>query len=173
MMDDNTMKEGALGQEDLFGALVAPPSLVLRCRIVLLGDSAVGKTSLAQVFQSGVTNFPKNYSMTIGLDFMVKRVTIPDTNVIVEMYIVDCGGFSICQDLHKPHWETANATMFVYDSSNPESFQNLDMWYDNLKQTRADSAITGVVIAAKTDLADRQSAGSVTAEQGQQFAQML
>jgi len=159
-----------LSNDDPFGMLCTRPPLILRCKIVLLGDSTVGKTSIAQVFQGGVNSFPKNYNMTVGLDFSVKKVSIPDTNVIVEMYIVDCGGFSICQDLHKPHWESANATMFVYDASNPESFQNLSQWYDKLKATRADSAITGVVIAAKTDLADR--AGSVTAEQGQQFAQM-
>merc|ERR1719450_1347265 len=172
MMEDNTMKEGAfanMDSQDPFGNLVAPPALVLRCRIVLLGDSGCGKTSLAQVFQGGVQNFPKNYSMTIGIDFMVKKVPIPDTNVVVEMYIVDCGGFSVCQDLLKPHWENANAVMLVYDVSNPESFGNLASWYEQIKQSRMESAITGVVIASKTDLADRP--GSIPEEQGKQFSQ--
>merc|ERR1719301_298319 len=91
--------------DDPFNSASLAPPLILRCKIVLLGDSTVGKTSLAQVFQGGVQNFPKNYSMTVGIDFMVKKVSIPDTNVIVEMYIVDCGGFSVCQELLKPHWE--------------------------------------------------------------------
>merc|ERR1719195_1125913 len=131
------MKEGQLGEtDDPFGSHVTAPPLVLRCKIVLLGDSASGKTSLAQVFQGGVQSFPKNYNMTIGIDFLVKRVSIPDTNVIVEMYIVDCGGFSICQGLLKPHWENANAAVFVYDVSNPESFDNLSTWYEDLKACR-------------------------------------
>merc|ERR1719384_2261926 len=131
-----------------FGSLVQPAPLVLRCKIVLLGDSASGKTSLAQVFQGGAASFPKNYSMTIGVDLMVKRVNIPDTNAVVEMYIVDCGGFAICQDLLRPHWENANAVMLVYDVSNPESFDSLATWYEELKQTRGASAITGVVVAS-------------------------
>uniref|UniRef100_A0A7S3U692 Uncharacterized protein n=1 Tax=Strombidinopsis acuminata TaxID=141414 RepID=A0A7S3U692_9SPIT len=155
--------------EDLFGIASSTPSLTLRCKIVLLGDSACGKTSLAQVFQGGAQNFPKNYNMTIGLDFLVRRVSIPDTNVVVEMYIVDCGGFSITQDLLKPHWENANAVMFVYDVSNPDSFKNLTKWYDELKQSRGEAAITGVVIATKMDLNERP--GAVPPEQGQQFAQ--
>eukprot|EP00933_Yihiella_yeosuensis_P046288 TRINITY_DN41802_c0_g1_i1.p1 TRINITY_DN41802_c0_g1~~TRINITY_DN41802_c0_g1_i1.p1 ORF type:complete len:215 (-),score=30.61 TRINITY_DN41802_c0_g1_i1:153-797(-) len=155
--------------EDPFGALATAPPLILRCKIVLLGDSASGKTSLAQVFQGGVQSFPKNYNMTIGIDFMVKRVGIPDTNVVVEMYIVDCGGFSICQDLLKPHWENANAVMMVYDSSNPESFENLESWYRQLRHSRGEAApISGVVISSKADLGDRP--GSVPVETGQQFS---
>merc|ERR1719502_1617095 len=153
---------------DPFGEVAVAPPLILRCKIVLLGDSASGKTSLAQVFQGGVQNFPKNYSMTVGIDFMVKKVSIPDTNVVVEMYIVDCGGFSICQDLLKPHWENANAIMLVYDVSSPDSFKNLASWYEKIQQSRMESAITGVVIANKTDLMERP--GAVQIELGQEFS---
>merc|ERR1719310_2540223 len=91
-------------EEDvLFGAQIQPPPLTLRCKILLLGDSTVGKTSLAQVFQGGVQAFPKSYSMTIGSELSVKKYAIPDehtkTNTVVEMYIVDCGGFPVFQDL--------------------------------------------------------------------------
>merc|ERR1719491_1056458 len=103
--DNKPLAAEAGNPEDPFGMLTQAPPLILRCKIVLLGDSTVGKTSIANVFQGGVQNFPKNYSMTVGIDFMVKKVSIPDTNVIVEMYIVDCGGYAICQDLLKPHWE--------------------------------------------------------------------
>merc|ERR1719453_478642 len=131
---DGSMNAG--GGDDPFNMMSPVPPLILRCKIVLLGDSTVGKTSIAQVFQGGVQSFPKNYSMTVGIDFMVKKVSIPDTNVIVEMYIVDCGGFNICQDLLKPHWENANAVMLVYDVSNQESYQNLSNWYEQIKTSR-------------------------------------
>eukprot|EP00812_Abedinium_dasypus_P003029 NODE_1371_length_1163_cov_329.129964.p1 GENE.NODE_1371_length_1163_cov_329.129964~~NODE_1371_length_1163_cov_329.129964.p1 ORF type:complete len:214 (-),score=61.29 NODE_1371_length_1163_cov_329.129964:491-1132(-) len=142
--------------------------LILRCKTVLLGASTTGKTSIAHVFQGGAQNFPKNYNMTVGVDFMVKRVNIPETNVIVEMYVVDCGGFPICQDMMKPHWESANAVMLVYDVSNTESFLSLGGWYEQIKKVRADTAITGVVIASKMDLAERP--GTVTEEQGKRLS---
>ncbi|CAK9048427.1 unnamed protein product [Durusdinium trenchii] len=144
-----------------FGSLVQPSPLVLRCKVVLLGDSAAGKTSLAKVFQGGAQSFPKNYNMTIGVDFLVKRVNIPETNVAVELYIVDCGGFSVCQDVLRPQWETANAMMLVYDVANPESFSHLEDWYAQLKYARGEPAISGVVIATKTDLMDRPGCISV------------
>lgn len=159
---------GNTNMEDPFSMVAATPPLILRCKIVLLGDSTVGKTSIAQVFQGGVQNYPKNYSMTVGIDFMVKKVSIPETNVVVEMYIVDCGGFSVDKELLRPHWENANAVILVYDVSNPETFGNLTSWYEQIEQARADSAITGVVIASKTDLCERP--GSVTSDQGQSFS---
>ncbi|CAK9002853.1 unnamed protein product [Durusdinium trenchii] len=99
--------------------------------------------------------------MTIGVDFLVKRVNIPETNVAVELYIVDCGGFSVCQDVLRPQWETANAMMLVYDVANPESFSHLEDWYAQLKYARGEPAISGVVIATKTDLMDRPGCISV------------
>merc|ERR1719281_2034624 len=166
---DGGLNASSANADDPFAMLCTPPPLILRCKIVLLGDSTVGKTSIAQVFQGGVQSFPKNYNMTVGLDFSVKKVSIPETNAIVEMYIVDCGGFNICQDLLKPHWENANAVMLVYDVSAPESFGNLVSWYERIKTSRADAAITGVVIASKTELSDRP--GAVLEEQGKNFSQ--
>eukprot|EP00747_Dinoflagellata_sp_TGD_P105857 gnl/TRDRNA2_/TRDRNA2_169679_c0_seq2.p2 gnl/TRDRNA2_/TRDRNA2_169679_c0~~gnl/TRDRNA2_/TRDRNA2_169679_c0_seq2.p2 ORF type:complete len:178 (+),score=44.95 gnl/TRDRNA2_/TRDRNA2_169679_c0_seq2:94-627(+) len=136
---------------DAFSAPAATPSLSLRCKIVLVGDSTVGKTSIANVFSRGAANASKDYKMTVGADLMVKRVNIPETNVFVEMYIVDCGGFSACQDVLKPHWETANA--------------------EQIKNYRMESAITGVVVASKTDLASRP--GAVATQMGKAFASEL
>lgn len=158
----------AENDDALFATQVQPPPLTLRCKILLLGDSTVGKTSLAQVFQGGVQAFPKSYSMTIGSDLSVKKYAIPETNTVVEMYIVDCGGFPVCQDLLRPHWESASYVMLVYDVSNPDSFSNLSSWYEQVKESRVDSALLGAVIAAKMDLADRP--GAVTAEQGKHFS---
>lgn len=44
-------------------------------KCILLGDGAVGKTSLATRFTED--HFGKNYKQTIGLDFMVKRLVLP------------------------------------------------------------------------------------------------
>jgi len=171
-MGEDPGVDGAEGEGDPFVSIVkaAVPPLVLRCKIALLGDSGAGKTSLVQVFQNGEKSFPKQYNMTIGIELSVKRVPIPDEpGVVVEMYIVDCGGFSVPQeDLLKTHWESANAVMFVYDVSNPESFSNLGKWYEQFRQARPEAtSFPGVVVASKTDLSDRP--GAVTLEQGQTF----
>ena len=75
------------------------PLVVLRCKVVIVGDASVGKTALAQVFHSGGPTFPKNYMMTVGAEFLTKQVPIPNTNAVVELYIFDCAGQSIFNQL--------------------------------------------------------------------------
>ena len=62
------------------------PLLVLRCKLVILGDACVGKTALTQVFQSGGSTYPKNYLMTTGAEFCVKQIPSKKT--------VPCAHFS-------------------------------------------------------------------------------
>jgi Ras-related protein Rab-28 len=44
-------------------------------KIILLGDGAVGKTSIATRFAE--ENFSQNYKQTVGVDFFMKRIVIP------------------------------------------------------------------------------------------------
>ncbi|KAF4725398.1 hypothetical protein FOZ62_008494, partial [Perkinsus olseni] len=61
-------------------------------KVILLGNGAVGKTSLAHRFCDG--SFSTSYKQTIGLDFFVKRLVLPgDINVCVQVW--DIGGQSI------------------------------------------------------------------------------
>lgn len=75
------------------------PTVIIRSKLVIVGDSCVGKSALTQVFLSDGTDYPKNYLMTIGADFAVKQLPIPDTNVIVEFFLFDCAGQTIFNHL--------------------------------------------------------------------------
>lgn len=59
----------------------------------------MGKTALVQVFQSNGATYPKNYIITVGVDFSVKQIPIENTNIVVELYIHDCAGQSIFNQL--------------------------------------------------------------------------
>jgi GTPase SAR1 family protein len=54
-----------------------------RFKIVMLGDGAVGKTALTTRFTQD--SFEADYKRTIGADFAIKRVNLPDRNVIVSL----------------------------------------------------------------------------------------
>ena len=89
--------------------------LMLRCKVVVVGDATVGKSALISMFHSGGacararraretvwkprsaagTSYPKQYVMTSWVDFRVKQVNIPDTSTAVELYLFDCAGQSI------------------------------------------------------------------------------
>ena len=64
----------------------------LAAKCILAGDPTVGKTALAQLFHSDGAHFQKNYSLTTGVDLVVKTVAVPDTGDSVELFIFDSAG---------------------------------------------------------------------------------
>jgi transport family protein 27 len=145
---------------------------VLRCKLVIVGDAKVGKTALAQMFHSGGHNFPKNYVMTIGVDFTVKVVSIPETSTNVELYMFDSAGQSIFNQLEHgdAKWADASFVMLVFDVSNRQSLQSCSKWLAKVQRQADGRRVPGVLVANKTDLWE-QGRGEVTSEQGRAFAE--
>eukprot|EP01137_Pigoraptor_chileana_P012625 Opistho-2@4409 len=126
--------------------------VVLRCKVVLVGDATVGKTSLTQVFQGDSSQFPKTYSMTAGVDLIVKTVGIPETKDSVELFIFDTAGHEVYSDVVSRYWAEAAEVMIVYDMTNKTSFDNASKWYDRVRKTRPDGGINGILVGNKKDL---------------------
>merc|ERR1719353_2111060 len=104
----------------------------LQYKVILLGDGAVGKTSLAMRFCED--HFAKTYKQTIGLDFFVKRVSLPG-NVHATMQIWDIGGQSIGGKMISNYIFGSHAVLLVYDITNYQSFQDLEDWLRLVKRT--------------------------------------
>ena len=85
----------------------------------------MGKTSICHQLATDGTDFPKNYIMTTFSDIQVKSVKIPDTNDVVELFLVDSSGKEYYQDLLKESWSQANMIVAVYDCTREESFGNV------------------------------------------------
>jgi len=104
----------------------------LQYKIILLGDGAVGKTSLATRFCED--HFAKSYKQTIGLDFFVKRVVLPG-EINVCMQIWDIGGQSIGGKMVSNYIHGSHAVCLCYDITNYQSFQHLEDWLFLVKRT--------------------------------------
>eukprot|EP01039_Chlorochromonas_danica_P002776 gene2776-3030_t len=131
--------------------------VMLRCKVVIVGDACVGKTALTQVFQSGGSTYPKNYIMTIGAELSVKQVPIPDSNYIVELFIYDCAGQSIFNqlDMNSKYYEGAAAVVLVYSVASRESLQSTSKWFATVKAALpSNSNPISIIVGNKTDLRD-------------------
>lgn len=150
------------------------PLLMLRCKVVVVGDSTVGKSALVQMFHSGGSTFPRQYVMTTWVDFCVKQVRVPNTNALVEMYIVDCAGQSVFNQVEQnnQHYENASYVAVVYDVSNKESFESAGKWLQAVRSSRPPNSrpVPGVLIANKTDLRE-QHRGEIPSKDGLAFAE--
>jgi len=144
--------------------------LILRSKVVIVGEAHVGKSAVTQMFLDG--NFPKNYVMTIGVDFGMKMVNIPETNTAVELYLFDTAGQTIFSQIEQgeKYWENCSMVVVVYDVSNRKSFEMCAKWLHNVRATRPGRLIPGVLLANKMDLKETGRA-VVDSQEGYSFAQ--
>jgi len=104
----------------------------LQYKVVILGDGAVGKTSLTSRFCENY--FAAQYKQTIGVDWFVKRVVLPG-DVHVSLQIWDIGGQTIGSKMVSNYIYGAQAVLLVYDITNYQSFQDLEDWLAAVKKT--------------------------------------
>uniref|UniRef100_A0A4W2CMR7 Intraflagellar transport protein 27 homolog n=1 Tax=Bos indicus x Bos taurus TaxID=30522 RepID=A0A4W2CMR7_BOBOX len=128
----------------------------LAAKCILAGDPTVGKTALAQLFRSDGAHFQKNYSLTTGVDLVVKTVAVPDTGDSVELFIFDSAGKELFSEMLDKLWESPNVLCLVYDVTNEQSFTNCSKWLEKARSQIPGTTLPGVLVGNKTDLAGRR-----------------
>jgi len=128
-------------------------------KLVILGDSGVGKTSLMNRYHSN--KFTGQYKATIGADFLSKHVSITDlqgTIRNVTLQIWDTAGQERFQSLGVAFYRGADAVALVYDVGEGKSFEHLDNWRSEfLKQVGIDDAnFPFILLGNKIDRPDNE-----------------
>ncbi|XP_041369969.1 ras-related protein Rab-28-like [Gigantopelta aegis] len=100
-------------------------------KIVLMGDGASGKTSLATRYSQ--EQFNQQYGQTVGLDFYLKRVVLPG-NVHAALQVWDIGGQTLGGKMLDNYIYGCHGVLLVYDITNYASFENLEDWYNAVKK---------------------------------------
>lgn len=122
----------------------------MQYKIVVLGNGAVGKTSLVMRFCEDY--FDRQYKQTVGVDFFVKRVVLPG-DVHVSLQIWDIGGQTIGSKMIGNYIYGAQAVLLVYDITNYQSFQDLEDWLALVQKTCSQEEMPYLaLIGNKTDL---------------------
>ncbi|CAG2216986.1 ras-related protein Rab-28-like [Mytilus galloprovincialis] len=100
-------------------------------KIVIMGDGASGKTSLATRYAQ--EQFGRQYKQTVGIDFFLKRIVLPG-NVHVALQVWDIGGQTLGGKMLENYIFGSHGIVLVYDITSYASFENLDDWYSSLKK---------------------------------------
>ncbi|OMJ23985.1 putative Ras-related protein Rab7 [Smittium culicis] len=130
----------------------APKKKVL-LKVIILGDSGVGKTSLMNQYVN--RKFTGQYKATIGADFLTREVLIDGK--LITMQIWDTAGQERFQSLGVAFYRGADCCALCFDVNNARSFENLDNWRDEfLLQSgpRDPDNFPFVVLANKIDIED-------------------
>ncbi|XP_034241881.1 intraflagellar transport protein 27 homolog [Thrips palmi] len=148
------------------------PRSIIRAKLAVVGDCAVGKTALTKSFLTDGRDYPKNYEMTFGVELSTKMVPIPDTNDAVELLIYDSAGLPFYEPLLSKYWNGANMFIVVLDVTSPSSVRSVPTWVSMVRgqaAVRAD-ATKGVLVANKADLESRRVIGT---SEGRELASSL
>ncbi|KAJ3426707.1 ras and ef-hand domain-containing protein [Anaeramoeba flamelloides] len=130
-------------------------------KIVLLGDAAVGKTSLLQRFVSD--KFSPNSMSTIGATFVSYEIDLND--YFLELQIWDTAGQEKYHSLTPMYYRGAKGAIIVYDITNYESFERARNWVQEIKST-GNTTTTILLVGNKIDLGSRV----VKQEEAEKFA---
>ena len=127
---------------------------LLLFKIIIIGCSNVGKT---EILNSFITNriFKNNTKPTVGISF-VSAKDIIDNN-LVRFQIWDTAGEERYRSVIINYFKKAKGALIVYDITNEESFEQLDYWYNELKN-QTDAEI--IIVGNKLDLSNERKIDS-------------
>jgi small GTP-binding protein len=132
-------------------------------KLVLLGDSAVGKSCLVVRFVRD--EFFEFQEPTIGAAFLTQTVSLDDAMIKFEIW--DTAGQERYRSLAPMYYRGATAAVVVYDITKKDSFSGAKSWVKEL-QRRGDP---NVIIALAGNKADMEGKRKVQTEEAQQYAQ--
>ena len=134
----------------------------LEVKIITLGDSHVGKSSL--IFKFIEDTFSSSYMSTVGFDLKFKTIKINDEEI--KVMIFDTAGQERFRSLASNYIKKANGILLVYDISDKNTFLNIENWMTNIKEESSDT-IPIILIGNKCDLDEQRK---IQKEEGEQFA---
>ena len=139
------------------------------CKVVLLGEAGVGKTSIISRFYNGT--FEESLMSTNGASYVCRNITFPEyENKLVKFEIWDTAGQEQYRALNKIFYKDASICILVYDITNIKSFNTLkEYWYQEILNSAPQKIVLGLA-ANKSDLFDREA---VSEEMARNFAKEI
>ena len=123
-------------------------------KILLLGDAAVGKTSLIRKYVKDT--FKEDYRATLGVNIISKEIRVNQINADVRLIIWDLAGQGLYEKTRKLYYEGCFGAFLVYDITELSSFENiLEKWKKDYEEF-SEEEISYVLVGNKSDLEDHR-----------------
>eukprot|EP00010_Vexillifera_abyssalis_P009014 CAMPEP_0201545884 /NCGR_PEP_ID=MMETSP0173_2-20130828/2303_1 /ASSEMBLY_ACC=CAM_ASM_000268 /TAXON_ID=218659 /ORGANISM="Vexillifera sp., Strain DIVA3 564/2" /LENGTH=215 /DNA_ID=CAMNT_0047954417 /DNA_START=9 /DNA_END=656 /DNA_ORIENTATION=+ len=117
-----------------------------RIKLVVVGPSAVGKSSLQLQFTD--EKFYPEVELTVGVEFGVKILTLSGKRVKVQIW--DTAGQESFRSLTNSYYRGSQGVLLVYDVTNRESFTAMSSWMQEIR-AQADSNVVVLLVGNKSD----------------------
>ena len=136
---------------------------LIEIKIITLGDSHVGKSSLIIKFIEN--KFSLSYISTVGFDLKYKTLKLD--NEEIKIVIHDTAGQERFKSLAANYIKKAKGILLVYDITDKKSFDNLGNWMNDIKEQEVAEKIPIILIGNKCDLEEERV---ISKEEGENVA---
>ena len=140
----------------------------ISCKVILVGDSGVGKTCIIQKYVND--KFEINPDATISSTYSNKVIKYEEFNKSLSLDIWDTAGQELYRALTKTFFIGASIGILVYDTTNKNSFESIkNEWYESIKESGEENIILGVA----GNKCDKLEEEQVLPEDGKKYAQNI
>ena len=122
-----------------------------KLKIIIIGDSQVGKTSL--LFQYTENFYPENFISTVGIEYKLKEIKINEVNYTLQIW--DTAGQERFKSLSRSFMNEADGVLFVYDITNKKTFQSIKDWI-KIQEDASEIGNKKIIVGNKSDLEDKR-----------------
>jgi len=142
-------------------------------KLVIVGDSGVGKSSLLLRFADD--SFNDTYLTTIGVDFRFRTLNVDGKNLKLQIW--DTAGQERFRTITNAYYKGADGIIMVYDTTNQSTFDNMENYWMKEVESYGQEGVEVVLIGNKVDVkgseegVKRETAESYAKEKGMQFAE--
>ena len=134
-------------------------------KIIIIGDSGVGKTNLTNVYDNG--NFSNESLSTLMSSFVTKIYKIGEVEYEIRLW--DTPGQEQYRAITKLFYREAKICILVYDITKKNTFESLDFWIGSVKEILGNEPIIAIV-GNKNDLFYKEE---VNENEGKQYAKKI
>ena len=131
-------------------------------KVIILGDSYVGKSSLINRL---INNKFVELSSTLSIEYHTYIISINDYKIRMQLW--DTAGQEKYNSIISNYYKGTDVAIFVYSIDKQETFENIQMWFNHLKENNEDSL--NILIGNKLDM-EKEGARVVSYENAENFA---
>uniref|UniRef100_A0AAR2KFN0 EF-hand domain-containing protein n=1 Tax=Pygocentrus nattereri TaxID=42514 RepID=A0AAR2KFN0_PYGNA len=148
-------------QKAMEGAVAAPQRLF---KVVLVGNSSVGKTAFLRRFCDG--RFHSATAATVGIDYRVRTLNLEDSHVALQLW--DTAGQERYRSITKQFFRKADGVVVIYDVTMHSSFRSVRPWLASIQEAVGDP----IPIMLLGNKSDKENMREVPAKEGKRLAEV-